>query len=84
MREPQHLAAVVLAVVDGLADVAVGFGPRFARLEHLERGEVEAALAHVPGGIEEDLRATFRWRVAPLWPRRQRGTDRVLRVGDRR
>ena len=65
----ERAPAVVLAEVDRLAHVGVGFGQRLARLEHAQRRELVAAAAHEVGGAEQ-----HRGAVAPRRrpPRRTR------------
>src|SRR5262249_20062337 len=49
--QPEHLAGVELAEVDGLGDVGVGLAPRLAALVDLPGGHVEAAAAEGRGGV---------------------------------
>jgi len=57
LLEAQDTGRVVLEEVDRLADVRVGLGPRFARLEHRERSQFQAPLAHQAGRPLQDGRA---------------------------
>src|SRR5581483_8789847 len=73
--EPQRLASVVLAEVDRLADVRVGFRDRLAGFEDLERRELAAPSSHERRGAEED--------GGPLAPRRRTpGGERARRDVD--
>ena len=64
--ELDRLARVVLEEVDRLADVAVGLRPRLGALAHLERGQLEPALAQDRRGAAQHLGALGGGARAPL------------------
>ena len=78
--ELDRAPAVVLAEVDRLAHVGVGFGERLAGFEHAQRRELVAAPAHQVGGAEQHRGALAPRGRAPLRtgvrrsPRSQRST----------
>ena len=72
-REAQSLARVELAEVDGLGNVGVGLEPVLGDFEHQPRHEFEFALAHHIGDPEQERRALFDRRAAPVGEGLQRG-----------
>ncbi len=77
-RQPQRFAPVVLAEVDRLADVRIGFFLWLACLEDFERGELGAAAAHHVRGAEEHAGSRRPWRGAPGRKRSARGLEGPL------
>lgn len=65
-EEGLGLVGVVVAEVDGFADVGVGFGPGFSGFFADEGGELVAVLAQEGGGGLDDLAAGGLREVAPL------------------
>ena len=65
LEEADGQAGVILAEVDGLADVGIGFAPGLARLANHHGGQPIAAAAHRGGGLDEDLRAFQGRAIAP-------------------
>ena len=54
LGQPDHLAGVELAEVDGLGDVAIGLGPGLAALVDLPRGQLEPAGAQDRRRLDQD------------------------------
>ena len=81
--EPQHLAAVVLAEVDGLADVGVGLVPRLAASNTSRRRARRAAATH-PRGARNRTRGPLGGGRAPPRPPPPRPRRRRIGLGRRR
>ena len=78
------LQCVVLAEVDCLSDVCVGFDPRFATLVNLPRGEFEASLSHRLCNERQVLAANFQVCASPFGERLASSLDRTDDVIGRR
>ena len=78
--QAEHLAAVVLEVVDRLGDVGIRLAPVLADLEHLQRRQSVPLLANPLGHPEEQVRALPRRRVSPAGEGAVRGPHGPLRV----
>ncbi len=65
LEEPDGLAGVIFAEVDGLADVGVGLAPGLARLANHHGGQPIAVAADRGGRLQDDLRAFQLGAVAP-------------------
>jgi hypothetical protein len=52
--QPDHLARVELAKIDGLGDVAVGFSPGFAAFINLPCGQLEPPFPQDRGRFDQD------------------------------
>ena len=86
LGQAAHLSCVEFAEVDGLGDVAVGLGPRLAAFEHFPRRQLETAIAHDPGRLDQDGRALLGRCRRPGGERlagRGDGRFRVIDVGQR-
>ena len=66
MTQPKGFARVVLAEVDCLADIRVGFGPGLRALPQGQGREAEAALAHERGRPHQDAGAFLGRACAPV------------------
>jgi hypothetical protein len=80
LRQPQHLAAIELAVVDALGHVGIGFAPRLAAFVDLPRGQLEASPPHDARRREQILRALGRLGIAPRRKRGRGDGDGFLRL----
>ena len=78
--ERRGAGRVVLEEVDRLADVGVGLRPRLRALAHLERRQLEAALAQGRGRIGQHPRALGAAVRAPVGEPDDRGVDGRLGV----
>ena len=67
LGQADHLPGVELAEVDCLGDVGVGLAPWLAALEDLPGRQLEAALPHDPGRLDQDRCAV----AARVWPTRR-------------
>ena len=65
LEQPDGHAGVILAEVDGLADVGIGLAPGLARLANHHGGQPIAAAAHRGGGLQRGSAAVQGLAIAP-------------------
>ena len=82
LGQADHLASVKLAKVDGLGNVGIRFGPRFAAFENLPGGQLEAPAAHDRRRFDQDGRPIDRRRRRPGREGRAGRGDRRLGMLD--
>ena len=80
--ETSHLLRIKPAKIDGLANVSIGFIPRFADLENFDRGEFVAPAFHDVRRALQQARPFFERRPAPLAKCLARAFDSALGLGN--
>ena len=81
--QAEHLARVVIAVVDAFGNIGVRFTPLLAAFVNFPGRELEAPAAHHVGRLEKIARAYARFGIAPGGKRPPRRLDCQLGVRNR-
>ena len=79
VKQASGLSRVVLAEINRLANVAVGFAPGFASLANNYAAQFVAASAHGGRGLHQSVGALCEWPVTPRGIRRRKQANSVAR-----